>query len=55
MVKKLLLNHVLTIFQLIIKNMEIKKKLLRLRWDSNPQSLGLEATEHMRNRMRKEN
>jgi len=54
-VKKLLLNHVLTIFQLIIKNMEIKKKLLRLRWDSNPQSLSFEATEHMRNRMRKEN
>ena len=26
-----------------------------LQWDSNPQTLGFEATEHLRNRMRKEN
>jgi len=38
------------------KNKNIKRiKKLCPRWDSNPQSLGFEATEHLRNRMRKEN
>ena len=36
------------------ENSEFKKKKLRLQWDSNPQSLGFEATEHLRNGMRKE-
>ena len=29
--------------------------MLGLRWDSNPQSHGFEATEHLRKRIRKEN
>ena len=29
--------------------------MLSLRWDSNPQCLGFETTEHLRNRMRNEN
>ena len=29
--------------------------MLSLRWGSNPQCLGFEATEHLRNRMRNEN
>ena len=45
----------LTTIQLIYKNREIKNKKIILRLDSNPQTLGFEATEHMRNRMRKEN
>jgi len=37
-------------------NSEIEKiKRLCLQWDSNPQYLGYESTEHLRNRMRKEN
>ena len=46
----------LTTFQLIFKNREIKKiNKLSIRWDSRPKSLSFEATEHLRNRMRKEN
>ena len=35
--------------------MKWQNKKLRLQWDSNPQSLGFEVTEHLRNSMRKEN
>jgi len=34
---------------------KFKYKKLRFQWDSNQQALGFEATEHLRNRMRKEN
>jgi len=44
-------HDVLTI-QLNFKNSEIKIKWLRLQLDSNPHSLGFEATEHLHNRMR---
>ena len=44
-----LFYHVLKTFQLIFKNKE--KNVFRF----EPQSLGFEATEHLRNRMRKEN
>ena len=51
MVKKLcLFHHVLTIIQLIFKNREIKKFCLQ--WA--PQPLGVEAKEHLRNRMGKD-
>ena len=43
-------------FQLNFKNSEINKiKSYASSWDSNPQSLEFEATEHLRNRMRNEN
>ena len=49
-VKLCLLHHVLTTIQLIFINREIKKYInLSLWWDSNPQSLCFEATEHLRN------
>ena len=44
-----------TTFQLNFKYREIRKYKLRLRWNSNRQSLGVETTEHLRSRMRKEN
>ena len=37
-----------------LKIWKLKNKTLRLQWDSNPQSLRFEATEHLRNRMLKE-
>ena len=39
---------------MIFKNREIRK-IKSFWWDSNPQPLGFEATEHLRNRMPKEN
>jgi len=45
---------VLTTIQLNLINSDLEKKL-RLQWDSNRQSLGFEAAEHLCNRMRKEN
>ena len=51
-----LFHHGLTTVQLIFKNREIKKiKKLSLRWDSSTQSLGFDTTDHLRNRMQKEN
>ena len=42
--------------QLNVKNSGIEKiKKLRLQRDSNPQPMWFEATEHLRNMMRKEN
>ena len=34
---------------------KIGERKLSLRWDSNPQPLGFETKEHLRNTMRKEN
>ena len=48
------ISSCLTTVQLIIKNSE-SKKVKSLRFDSNPQSLGFEATEHLCNRTRIEN
>ena len=45
---KCLFLHILTTFQLNSKHNETQ-------WDSNSHSLVFEATEHLRNRMRKEN
>jgi len=42
----------LTTVQLILKK---ERKKLSFWWDANPQSLGFEATEHLCNKMRKEN
>ena len=40
---------------MILKNREIKKIKVKPPVDSNSQSLCVETTEHLRNRMRKEN
>ena len=43
-----------TFILIFLKIGKLKKKKVSLRWDSNPQ-LSFEATEHLRNIMRKEN
>jgi len=41
------------LFNWILEILKLKIKKLCLQLDSNPQSLGFEATEHLRNKMRK--